>query len=216
MGNFKLGTSAPVPTSRLAEELQHCEDKGRECQSKLAPVGGGDGDSGGDGDGDGDGERVRFTWCLCATLFVQLGYFYGMSPLVLPVATHFGVEDDVLGGLFLFGTGIMFLMLDLVGFVCSLHLPRTPRAYRGAVLGAMAAWTAALLLQALAVAQRLTWLFLLSFVGLGAGLGVLGLFFLHVVLTGWWSHDVPRAHAIAGFAIGAGAIGETNAYVGAK
>ena len=60
-----------------------------------------------------------------------------------------------------------------------------------------------------AFAKGAAWLFLLSFVGLGAGLGVLGLFFLHVVLTGWWSHDVPRAHAIAGFAIGAGAIVHT-------
>ena len=54
-----------------------------------------------------DDAFTRLTLLMC---WLCLGYFYGMSPLVLPVAEAFGEDDTVMGGVFLYGSSLMFLV----------------------------------------------------------------------------------------------------------
>jgi hypothetical protein len=156
-----------------------------------------------------DDAFTRLTLLMC---WLCLGYFYGMSPLVLPVAEAFGEDDTVMGGVFLYGSSLMFLVLDLVGGALPLFMPSRPHLYRRLAAAGLLAWGAGLWVQALAVWQRWLPLFFFSFVLLGVGMGIFGLFFLHFELTVRWAHDVARLHAGAGFAIGCGAIVHTLAF----
>jgi hypothetical protein len=150
--------------------------------------------------------RDRFTRQLMVCLWCQFGFFYGMSPLVLPVAEAFGDVRSAQGGAFLFGAGIMLALINVVSGASILFLPLTAARCRRAAAAGMWAWLGGIALQALAVRQRLMAPFLLSFVLLGGGMGVFNLY-LHVTLTRvFWAHDVARAHATAGFWIGFGAI----------
>ena len=150
--------------------------------------------------------RDRFTRQLMVCLWCQFGFFYGMSPLVLPVAEAFGDVHSAQGGAFLFGAGIMLALINVISGASILFLPLTAARCRRAAAAGMSAWLGGIALQALAVRQRLMAPFLLSFVLLGGGMGVFNLY-LHVTLTRvFWAHDVARAHATAGFWIGFGAI----------
>ena len=137
-----------------------------------------------------------------------------MSPLVLPVAACFGEggKSSMLGGAFLYGSSLMFLVLDAVGGVLPLYMRDRPHLLPLLARAGLLAWSVGLWVQALALARQQLPLFFLSFVLLGVGIGVFGLFFMHFELTLRWSADVARCHALMGFVIGFGAIGHTLAF----
>jgi hypothetical protein len=153
--------------------------------------------------------RYHFTACVLAVCWCLMGFFYGMSPLVLPVAKAFGEGNSIRGGAFLFGSSIMFLGLDVAGSILLAVMTTRRHLYKELVAASLIAWVLGLLLQALALANRWIVLFLLSFTLLGFSMGTFGIYFLHYELSKWWAHNIPHAHAIAGFIVGFAAISHT-------
>jgi hypothetical protein len=126
--------------------------------------------------------RQHFTGWLCCCLWCHFGFFYGMSPLVLPVADAFGEQHSVLGGMYLFGSGIMLALINVVSGASIFFLPLTPARWRFAAAVGVACWLVGVAIQALALWLLNIGLFLFSFVLLGFGMGVYNLF-LHITLT---------------------------------
>jgi hypothetical protein len=126
--------------------------------------------------------RSRFTRLLMACLWCQFGFFYGMSPLVLPVANEFGETDNILGGAFLFGSAIMMTMINVVAGASILVMPLTPTRCRFWAAFGIASWLVSVALMALSMTYKHMGLFLFSFAPAGFGMGVFN-FFLHVTLS---------------------------------
>ena len=100
---------------------------------------------------------------------------------------------------------IFYTAVNVVSGLCVFVLPLTPNGYRRAAAIGMVTWLAGLLLLALAVWHVMIWLFVAAFIPLGVGMGIFNLFF-HLELTKLYAEHVGKAHALGGFAIGAGAI----------
>jgi len=166
-------------------------------------------------------KRYVYMRSVSVLLFTMLGFFYGLSPLVVPVAHRFaGSSKTLTGGIFLYGFAIMFLQLDLLGALEIVVFARKPSLRKPVMLMSLVAYPFSVAMLAAAVHVISLPLFLLSFAVIGFPISVIGQYLLHAELSLVWGNEITKGNAIAGMAIGSGAffwtlaIGELVNYFG--
>ncbi len=156
-------------------------------------------------DGKGREARRRFTLCLCALLFMCMGVFFAMSPLMLPVSRRLLPDDADGSGAFIYAVSGMHYILTAIGAAECFYV-RGRRRLRAVVLAGLVCWPCGLLALAAAVTWQQLALLAVATPLLAATLGTFGAFMQHVTLTTHWGDDVNLAHSKTGLSVGLGAV----------
>lgn len=156
-------------------------------------------------------QRARYMRPVVALVVSIGGFFYGVSPLVLPVAARFAEgsvdgSDSIAGGIFLYGFAILFIGFDLTAVGWCIVLPGRPQLRRWVLNAAAVLWPAGVGLLAVAVHVASFPLFLFAFAFMSVPMGAICKYMMHVEVPLVWGDEITKGHAIVGLAIGSGAL----------
>eukprot|EP00929_Paragymnodinium_shiwhaense_P065349 TRINITY_DN32772_c0_g2_i2.p1 TRINITY_DN32772_c0_g2~~TRINITY_DN32772_c0_g2_i2.p1 ORF type:complete len:442 (-),score=24.99 TRINITY_DN32772_c0_g2_i2:654-1943(-) len=158
-------------------------------------------------------KRIRVTGTFCALGVCTLGFVYGSSPLVLPVAEALRTQDAESaaglfeGGYFLYGMSLLFVLFNLFAFIVSWWLHSRPEDATRAVHAAFVMWPLGCAFLACSVQFKVPLLLFLGFAVLAPPLAVIDLYICHIELPRTWPEDeVHKGMSALGFSIGFGAI----------
>lgn len=153
-------------------------------------------------------ERGRFMFALLSLLFLVNGFFFGLSPLVVPISVIFDESgDSYIGGVFLYGFAINYLSADLMALVILDLLKRRP-PLRSIILNTgIASAPLALGFLAFMVHLRSFVGLLVAFLVMAYPMAVIVMYLLHAEMPLWYYGDeMPKAASYAGFTVGGGAL----------
>lgn len=165
-------------------------------------------DSGGTDEAEEERRRRLFMRALAPLLVTILGFLYGFSPLVTPIAEHFagdeGSADGIEGGLFLYGFAILFFGLDLLGSLCVVLFEGRPILRRYVIDGTVLLFPVSLACLTLSVHLHSVPLLLGSFGVMSVPMATVGQYLLHADMPRFWRGRTNVGSAICGFSIGVG------------
>ncbi|CAE8618871.1 unnamed protein product [Polarella glacialis] len=154
-------------------------------------------------------ETKAFMLPVLVQLAIVMDFFYGLSPLVLPVAERFAVTDGdngLVDGIFLYGFAILFAGSDWVGCAACLCLPKRRWLRHVLLNSAVAMWPLTIGCLALSVHLSSIPMFFASFVVMSVPLGIIGTYVLHAEMPAAWGQQITKGSAMAGVASGVGAL----------